>query len=264
MTGCGAGPVVLAATQTGGSHEASGVPCQDAYAWAEAGCGVLVIAVSDGVGTAPRSDEGAAVAVEAAVNGALAACADESVSHDLEGLVRLSACAARAAVEAHADDSGVALSDLASTLVFVAVRDGAVCVGQVGDGAVVAEIGEDLALVSGPDHGEYVNEVVPLTASTWLEGLRVSSCVGSASAVAVFTDGCERAALRREPGPSGELVPHRGFFLPLFAYGRSVMREAAEESELSRMLASAKMAESSDDDKTLVLAILDRRAGAAG
>src|SRR5438309_1952240 len=191
MTGCGAGPVVLAATQTGGSHEASGVPCQDAYAWAEAGCGVLVIAVSDGVGTAPRSDEGAA-------------------------------------------------------------------------GAVVAEIGEDLALVSGPDHGEYVNEVVPLTASTWLEGLRVSSCVGSASAVAVFTDGCERAALRREPGPSGELIPHRGFFLPLFAYGRSVMREAAEESELSRMLASAKMAESSDDDKTLVLAILDRRAGAAG
>ena len=104
----------------------------------------------------------------------------------------------------------------------MAVRDGAVCVGQVGDGAVVAEIGEDLALVSGPDHGEYVNEVVPLTASTWLEGLRVSSCVGSASAVAVFTDGCERAALRREPGPSGELVPHRGFFLPLFAYGAAV------------------------------------------
>src|SRR5438270_66790 len=153
MTACGAGPVVLAATRVGGSHEAVGVPCQDAYAWAEAGGGVLVIAVADGLGTAPRSDEGAAIAVEAAVNGALAA---------------------RAALEAHAEECAVALSDLASTLVFVAVKEGTVCVAQVGDGAVVAEVAEGLALVSGPDHGEYVNEVVPLTAGSWLEGFRVS------------------------------------------------------------------------------------------
>ena len=126
MTGCGAGPVVLAATQTGGSHEASGVPCQDAYAWAEAGCGVLVIAVSDGVGTAPRSDEGAAVAVEAAVNGALAAGADESVSHDLEGLVRLSACAARAAVDLPAP----AGPSIATTAAKTAALEGTFTLGE--------------------------------------------------------------------------------------------------------------------------------------
>jgi hypothetical protein len=257
MTACGTAPLVIAATRIGESHEASGAPCQDAFAWAEVSRDLLVIAVADGLGTAPRSDEGAAIIVEAAVDSAVAARAGEPVDHDhdLEDVVRLGAFAARAAVEGLADEFGIPLSDLASTLVFVAVSGGAVCVAQVGDGAVVAETSDGLALVSGPNHGEYINEVTPLTASTWLEGLRVSPVLGAVRAIAVFTDGCERAALRRD------LTPHRGFFNPLFEFGRSVIGEAAGESELCGLLAGSKMAESSDDDKTLVLAILDRPPG---
>src|SRR5205823_2642351 len=161
----------------------------------------------------------------------------------LQRLVRQSVSAAQAALEAHAEDVAVALSELATTLVLVAVRDGTVCAAQVGDGAVVAETDDGLALVSGPNHGEYVNEVVPLTASAWLEELRISPCVRLVRAVAVFTDGCERAALRRDRGSPGDLVPHQGFFLPLFAFGRSVICETAREGELGELLASPKMAE---------------------
>jgi hypothetical protein len=261
MTACGTAPLVIAATRIGESHQASGAPCQDAFAWAEVDRGLLVIAVADGLGAAPRSDEGAAIIVQAAVDGALAACAAEPAAHDLERLVRLSTFAARAAVEGYADVSGIPLSELASTLVLVAVGGSSVCAAQVGDGAVVAETSQGLTLVSGPNHGEYINEVTPLTARTWLEGFRVSPVFGPVRAIAVFTDGCERAALRRDHGASPDLSPHQGFFGPLFEFGRSVIGEAAGESELSGFLASSKMAESSDDDKTLVLAILDRPPG---
>jgi hypothetical protein len=261
MTACGTAPLVIAATRIGEYHEASGAPCQDAFAWAEVNRDLLVIAVADGLGTAPRSDEGAAIIVRAAVDSTVAACAEEPAVHDLEHVVRLAAFAARAAVEGHADELGIPLSDLASTLVFVAVRGGAVCAAQVGDGAVVAETSGGLALVSGPNHGEYINEVTPLTASTWLEGFRVSPVLDAVRAVAVFTDGCERAALRRDHATPRDLTPHQGFFLPLFEFGRSVSGEAAAESELCGLLASSKMAESSDDDKTLILAILDRPPG---
>jgi hypothetical protein len=261
MTACGTAPLVIAATRIGESHQASGAPCQDAFAWAEVSRDLLVIAVADGLGTAPRSDEGAAIIVEAAVDSAVAARAEDPADHDLEQVVRLGAFAARAAVEGHADEFGIPLSDLASTLVFVAVSGGAVCAAQIGDGAVVAETADSLTLVSGPDHGEYINEVTPLTAGTWLEELRVSPVLDAVRAVAVFTDGCERAALRRDHGTAGDLTPHRGFFNPLFEFGRSVIGEAAAETELCGLLAGSKMAESSDDDKTLVLAILDRPPG---
>src|SRR5437588_3764052 len=126
MTACAAAPFVIGACQIGESHQASGAPCQDAYAWAEVRRDLLVIAVADGVGAAHRSDEGAAIVVEAAVNGALTACAGEWAPDDLAGLLRRSATAARAALERHAEDLDVSLSDLASTLVLVAVSGSSV------------------------------------------------------------------------------------------------------------------------------------------
>ena len=133
MTACAAAPLVIAASQIGESHQASGAPCQDAYAWAEVRRGLFVIAVADGLGTVFRSDDGAAIVVEAAVNSAITACATGPARDDLPGLVRHSACAARAALEADAHELGVPLSDLASTLVLVAVSGSSVCAAQVGD-----------------------------------------------------------------------------------------------------------------------------------
>jgi len=255
VTTCRTRPPVLAATQTGCSHESSGAPCQDAFAWVEAGDRLLVIAVADGLGTAPRAEEGAAVAVEAAVNAALAAC-HEGPQAALGALARGSVEAARAALESLADDGEVPLSALATTLIVVAASGDRVCVAQVGDGAVVAEGPDALALLSAPAHGEYVNEVTPLTAETWAEAVRVSPEVAGVRALAAFTDGCEPAALRHRA--SGDLVPHEGFFVPLFEFARAVGAGASEEGELRDLLAGAKMAASSDDDKTLVLAILDQ------
>lgn len=66
---------ILGASLAGSSHLAAGLPCQDAHGWRELPGGVWLAAVADGAGSAPRSDEGAALAVDAALE-ALAAAAD--------------------------------------------------------------------------------------------------------------------------------------------------------------------------------------------
>ena len=61
---------VAVATAAGASHSRDNTPNQDAVAHrlVEVGHGqVVVVAVADGAGSAPRSDEGSQIAVEAAV-----------------------------------------------------------------------------------------------------------------------------------------------------------------------------------------------------
>ena len=60
-------PLVLGARAVGPAHERSGTPCQDAFAWAVLSAEAVVVAVADGAGSAAHAEEGARLAVEAAV-----------------------------------------------------------------------------------------------------------------------------------------------------------------------------------------------------
>jgi len=61
----------------------------------------------------------------------------------------------------------------------------------------------------------------------------------------------QHAALRKE---AGRLAAHEGFFGPLFSFVRDAPDDA--EDQLRRLLEGPKISEHSDDDKTLVLALL--------
>lgn len=221
---------VLGARAPGASHVRAGVPCQDSFAWRMSD-DLLVLAVADGLGSAARSDLGADAAVRAAV--------DASGGDIVERVV-----AARAGLEA----LGPEMREVACTLLVVEMRGGALRAAHVGDGSCVARTPEGLVVVSAPAESEYVNEVAPLTADDWPDLIRVSS-LEDVDAVALFTDGCQRAAI----GPDG--APSPRFFEPLFSFA---FEEGASEAEVEALLRGAKMAEHSDDDKTLLVAVSAR------
>lgn len=224
-------PHVLAASATGPSHRREGADCQDAFAFRACGSTVAA-AVADGLGSARCGAIGAAIAVEAA----LEACLQERSA--AAGIV-----AGRVAVEAAAWRLAQPLGDFACTLLVCLAAGDEVTAGHVGDGAAVVERDGRFDVLSRPGDSEYPDEVVPLTSAGWRDETRVSRA--RADAFALLTDGCQRAALRR-----GEA--HAGWWAPIFAHAR----RAGDPGPLQRLLASERLDEHSDDDKTLLVAVL--------
>lgn len=236
---------MIAASIPGPLHLHLGIGCQDRIA-CRITDGVVAIAVADGLGSAQLSDEGAAIAVKEAVRASSVQIPFDQISAEM---IR----AARAGVEVEALFRGVEMSALACTLI-AAVADGdRLSVAHVGDGAVVAETTDGLVFVSPPAASEYANEVDHLAGDSWEENLRVSEDLLGVTAFAVFSDGCQRAALARR---GDVLLPHSGFFAPLFEWARSADDLVSSSEELRRVLAGAKLSEHSEDDKTLALAII--------
>ncbi len=233
----GSRTAVLGARVAGESHARTGTPCQDAFAWRAIEAGNVVLAVADGLGSAPRSDEGAREAVEAAVEAAVAGAS-----------LADAVAAARAALEGLSPES--ALRSFACTLIVVAWQDGTARAAHIGDGSAVVRTPDGLVVLSAPAPSEYVNEVEPLTSEHWQELVRVSDPVQDVEAVAVFTDGCSLAAIHAGGAPSAS------FFDPLFAYAAE---PDASPDELSALLGGPKMSEHSDHDKTLLLAVRAER-----
>jgi guanyl-specific ribonuclease Sa len=229
------------------------IPCQDACAYTTTAGNAIVIAVADGLGSAARSDTGAKLAVTSAFNFCITAL--ESGSGEallLEDAVRNSAAHARGELERYALEESCDLRDLGCTLIVIIAREGEFAVAHIGDGAVVGEIEGILSVVSNPGESEYTNEVVPLTSTRWRDSLRITSGASFISAIAVFTDGCQRAAFRKE---EDALVPFERFFSPIFRYARMVADAAEGANEVAELLASPKLCEHSDDDKTLVVGV---------
>lgn len=245
---------VFGASVTGSSHIARGLPCQDACGYRTLDDGSILIAVADGLGSAPQSAVGAATVVRTAVY---------SLESDLSRgraerfglgpvLCRTASVARRALVrEARARSSPV--EDLGCTLILVCARRGSVATAHVGDGGVVGGSLTTHRLLSPPGPSEYANEVVPLSAAVWRSNLRLSCATTPVDFLAVFADGCERAAFRKH---DGELQPFPGFFGPLFGFAAGCEDVGDGADTITRLLGSDKMSEYIDDDKTLVLARL--------
>jgi hypothetical protein len=233
---------VLGASVVGDAHVRAGLPCQDAFRFAidDDAC---IIAVADGLGSALRSDIGATAATEAAVSRA-GEVGGDACRAAVEGVV-----AAREALEKLAFSEDHELADLACTLMVAVARD-RVGVAHIGDGAIVGMRDGEPYVLSPPAGAEYGNEVDPLTSSDWIGLVRAAVCVDSVDGLALFTDGCHHAAISRGRA-------HAGFFGPLFGYARSGVGAETGSAALAELLAGAKMSEHSDDDKTLVLAVLD-------
>lgn len=233
-------------------HVAHATPCQDACAFEALAGGAGVIAVADGLGSVEKSELGSRYAVDAALAAARTALEGAAPAADLAAVARSGVEAARRRLEALAGEVGFPLRELGCTLMVAVFKGGRLGVAHVGDGAVVARAKDGLALVSGPGDSEYANEVVPLTSSEWEGDVRVSMLEGGVTGVAAFTDGCQRAALRRS---AQGLAAHERFFAPIFGFADELQDLEEGDREVRALLSSAKVCDNSDDDKTLVVAV---------
>ena len=254
------------ASVVGTSHEKTGAPCQDAglcrlVDTAQSGP-VLLAAASDGAGTAPRSQEGAALAVERFFDEFGRACEEEDISIIDRDFVVSWMRQVRAEISDRAQAMGLRPRDFACTILGAAVGATRSVFFQVGDGAIVISAADDevgeYGIATWPQHGEFANSTNFLTEENADAALQVETFDGQIDDVAIFTDGIERLVL-----DFSAKAAHAPFFRPLFAWlaAAELKLDNAPSPPLVRYLSSNQVNSRTDDDKTLILAT--RRAAPA-
>ncbi|WP_048152763.1 PP2C family serine/threonine-protein phosphatase [Methanolacinia paynteri] len=253
---------VFGGKTTGSSHIKKGVPCQDAFRSEKTDSGEIIVAVADGLGSAEHSEIGAKIAVNTAVDKIKSlftnsdyGIPDASLMKNRD-IITEAFSASRTALEDFAGDNGYPLKKLACTLIVAFTWERYLTTGHIGDGAVTALIQDEIRIISDPGNSEYVNEVTPLTSGKIEDNIRINENIPYVSVFAAFTDGCQRAFLVRK---NGEYLPYEPFFRPIFTYAKDVADEEEASKEIVRFLESDKMNENSDDDKTLVIAVAEKR-----
>jgi serine/threonine protein phosphatase PrpC len=242
---------VVGASVKGSSHEKREQPCQDAHAFCVTADGYILVAVGDGAGSADRSDQGSRLAVDTAIATLEKTLDAGPPADDADWMAAMIAafCAARQAIAELSEIEEQPTRAYATTLTCAAIADECLVVGQIGDGVAVArrENGHLFAATE-PQHGEYANETFFLTMAEAMEQLEVGVFTQKMSDVALMTDGLVRLAMK-----VAENRPHSPFFEPLFAFASQVEDEVKAQVQLEALLASERVCERTDDDKTLVL-----------
>lgn len=245
---------IAAASAIGTSHVANGTPNQD-RAWVSTetmpdGSTLLLAVVADGAGSARYGGNGAAISVETVVSFVQSKAANSPLC-DLLGTGCLSAVRTRLAEAAY--EGSFPERDLACTLLAVVSSPQGAIAMQIGDGAIVVDAGQGLELAIQPMRGEYANATHFVIDADWLTRLTTRTWDAPLTHVALMSDGVEHLAIH-----AGSMTPHPPFFVSLFSTLAASPADAREalESSLSAMLASETFTSRTDDDKTLVLAVL--------
>lgn len=244
---------VVGTSVAGTSHQRMDLPCQDAHSWRILSNGLILISLADGAGTASRAADGARRAADCAIQ-ALEESLSQGSPQDAsgwEGLVTDAFRQARQCLRELAEAETLPLKHFATTLTCVAAAADWLAVGQVGDGIVVVGAQDgNLALAAQPQRGEYANETCFLTMEVALDQMEVWVENRPVDHLVVMSDGLSRLALKI-PG----YEPHGPFFYPLLAFAAEAHDPSLAAQQLAAFLTSERVAERTDDDKTLVLAL---------
>lgn len=244
-------PYIVGISVPGYLHLKTAQPCQDACAYEVDDNRFCIIAVADGLGSASLSHIGSQLAVQRAV-----LTASHLIASDPSALssipLRMIESAREALIE-KANEDALNLSDLATTLIVAVFDRQNLYCAQIGDGAIVIRSQGELKLLSFPTNSEYANEVIPITTEEYTDYLTINQFSGHIDCVSVFTDGCQRASLKKT---IDGYEPFEGFFNPVFSFALGISDVTEAMAELEEFLLSAKISEHSEDDKTLVLAVL--------
>ncbi len=225
----------VGASVAGAGHRARQIGCEDACAVDARPDGNLLVVVADGAGSARLAARGSQVAVAAAVD----------VLRRGGGVDEAFVCA-RTALEDRALADGVALGELATTLLVVRMGATSLDTAQIGDGALVVRRNATFEVPAPDEKGEYLNETTFLTSSSWWSAIRRStSTADGIDGIAVLTDGLQLVAFDVATG-----TPHAPFFEPFLSFAAN----GGGVDELASFLGSDRVAHRTDDDVTLVVA----------
>ena len=256
---------VAAATAAGSSHVRNNIPNQDAVAYrlVEFGHGeVVAVAVADGAGSAPRSEEGSRIAVDTAVetivdgiNRQPAAIFGKGLA---ESLVRDAIKQAKRETVRYAGARGIDVRELATTLIVAFAGGELFTAAQVGDGAVVAfniDSGDAKTLCDAHT-GEYANETTFITSRT---RPHQAASVGHASGrdydgLALITDGLQNLALKMP-----EREAFLGFWNPILNDLSQTDEPEAVPGRLHTFISGERVQSRTSDDVTIAVAVRTSR-----
>ena len=182
----------------GVGHEKTDTPCQDKTCIISAN-GVNVIALADGAGSAPMSHFGAETVVNKTAE-VLCSKFDEYFA-DSDG--------ARVKTDMHkelvselvrrAGELECSSSDLASTLLAVAVKNDRYIIAHIGDGVIGYLKNDELKVASEPQNGEFSNETVFVTSANALYEMRMmKGNIGDVTGLVLMSDGSEASLYNKK------------------------------------------------------------------
>ena len=244
-------PYIFGAKIPGRGHQIKAIPCQDAYYSEFFQSSHVIIAIADGLGSAPRSDLGAQCVVESAVNAVTTLMAEGQT--DNRHLLRAGIVNARNDLFKKAAIEICHVRELACTILLIIASQDGIAVAHIGDGAIVIKGSGFVKIISEPENSEYANVVVPLTSDEWEKALRIHESEEPIECIAAFTDGLQNAALKKV---NTTYQPFEAFFNPLFSYSLEIDDTDTAGNDIREFLMSEKVRGSSDDDMTLVISVL--------
>ncbi len=260
----------IACSETGTSHQKSGLPCQDYAEFIRVNDSgkldnngdVIIGAVSDGAGSCKHSDVGSKLAVETALKDLadwpkylkdrnedssekiLRKFANEDFQETLRKV--------QEAFDTKAREINCSPKDLSCTLLVVVATPDWLAAMQIGDGFIVIKKPEsEYQLLFHPSKGEYANETTFVTASNALEMMQVEVSFGAQEFICASTDGLERLAINIK-----DWQPHAPFF-EMFKKALEIRSEEEEKISTQEWLKSEEINKRTDDDKTLLLCWYD-------
>jgi hypothetical protein len=241
----------------GASHVRSSASCQDACAVSifETNDGpALVLAVSDGAGSAKAGGIGSNAAVAGVIERSQEwFAAKRTVSEITGSVIRDWVSGIRENIAELAGAANSEMRDYAATLLLAILGQTHSAFAQLGDGALVVLTPEqDWSWVFWPMHGEYSNSTFFVTDAAALQTLQIESWARPVHEVAAFSDGLEPLVLDFK-----ERTAFQPFFARMFRPMRASKADGADETlthELTAYLNSPPVTSRADDDLTLVLA----------
>ena len=238
------------ASVAGSSHERAGQLGQDASGFRRTHNGIL-LAVSDGAGSASHSGVGSRRAVAAALD-----CLYRCRWHPAAWAIRCAMAEARRQVIRLAQSQDRSPRQYAATLALAVVRDGRLYAAQTGDGAVSwGDAAGNYQIAITPQRGEYANATYFITDRNWRPPeVTVIAAGNGVSRLMLTTDGMLDLIMTRRP--EGIYEPFEPFHRALFSWLESRDQERTLENylQLRGLLHSPKTRARTDDDSTLVVA----------
>lgn len=161
---------------------------------------------------------------------------------------------ARDRIQLASSRRGRTARDFATTLVLVMASADEIVTAHIGDGAIVARDKNNgtWVVLSGPHHGEYASTTYFVTDDPQ-PVLRVGKYTNQYNALASFSDGIESLVLDSATG-----APFSAFFNPManpLDASTAIGKDTALSKNLAVFLASDRLNERTDDDKTLIVAV---------
>ena len=172
---------------------------------------VVVACVADGAGSASRSQLGASLTTKC-ISSWFAENFSAAIAEPAESVFTVLS-KTRSVLQDEASRQGVALRELACTMLVVAVRDdGEWIAWQLGDGGIIGQLGEHAQVLCRPQKGEYANVTSFITeddafAQVDCSSSRMMSAEGPPMAFLLFTDGIERVMMDRRTLAVANAVP---------------------------------------------------------